>query len=398
MATSTSVSNTVLTETEYISILINYAVKNKYAVALWRLPNDGVTRLILSKNPRKLASAAPLEDLEAGFIFAPFDASADRIFLDADLSFSFRNGQLEKFGPDLEGPADQWFAEKLPFGRDTDVQLHLGKPLDAGASGSGHFMELVAQAVSAIEGQVFEKVVLSRTKTIDRKAGFNVVQAFQKLCSLYGNALISFVTLPNEGSWLGASPELLVSVQNKKIFKTTALAGTQAYSDGVNIKSVAWTQKDIEEQALVERYIISCFKKIRLREYEEHGPRTVVAGNLIHLKSDFTVDMEATSFPTLGSVMLQLLHPTSAVCGQPLDTALEFIRKHEKYDRQFYAGYLGPVNFQNRTDIFVNLRCLQVLRETLILYAGAGITQDSIPEKEWEETELKLNTLLTIIE
>jgi isochorismate synthase len=217
------------------------------------------------------------------------------------------------------------------------------------------------------------------------------------LCALYSNALITFVTLPNEGTWLGASPELLVSVQDKRIFRTTALAGTQAYSEGVNIKSVAWTQKDIEEQALVERYIISCFKKIRLREYDEHGPRTVVAGNLIHLKSDFTVDMEATNFPTLGSVMLQLLHPTSAVCGQPLDTALEFIRKNENYDRQFYSGYLGPVNFENRTDIFVNLRCLQVMPEKLILYAGAGITQDSIPEKEWDETELKFHTLLKVI-
>jgi isochorismate synthase len=218
------------------------------------------------------------------------------------------------------------------------------------------------------------------------------------LCGVYKNALISFVSTPETGSWLGASPELLVSVQDKRIFKTTALAGTQAYSDGVNIKTVAWTQKDIEEQALVERYIISCFKKIRLREYEEHGPRTVVAGNLIHLKSDFTVDMEATNFPRLGSVMLQLLHPTSAVCGVPLDTSLEFIHKYENYDRQYYTGYLGPVNFLNRSDIFVNLRCLQILEQKLTLYAGAGITQDSIPEKEWEETELKLNTLLKVIE
>ncbi|HZI24529.1 MAG TPA: chorismate-binding protein, partial [Chryseolinea sp.] len=161
--------------------------------------------------------------------------------------------------------------------------------------------------------------------------------------------------------------------------------------------NVAWTQKDIEEQALVERYIISCFKKIRLREYDEHGPRTVVAGNLMHLKSDFTVDMVATNFPQLGSVMLQLLHPTSAVCGVPLDTSLEFIHKLEGYDRQLYSGYLGPVNFNNRIDVFVNLRCLQILPQKAILYAGAGITQDSIPEKEWEETELKLNTLLKII-
>jgi isochorismate synthase len=207
------------------------------------------------------------------------------------------------------------------------------------------------------------------------------------------NALISFVSTPEAGSWLGATPELLASVENKTIFKTIALAGTQPYYEGINLKSVAWTQKDIEEQALVERYIISCFKKIRLREYEEHGPRTTVAGNLLHLKSEFKVDMVATNFPQLGSVMLQLLHPTSAVCGVPLEPSLDFINQREGYRRQFYSGYLGPVNFNNNISIFVNLRCAQLLEQQAILYAGAGVTIDSIPEQEWAETEMKMKTL-----
>jgi isochorismate synthase len=398
MAASTSVSTSALTETEYFSVLINYAVRNNFAVALWRLPNDDVTRLVISKAPQRLASDAPFEDLESGFIFAPFKASSDRIFLKTDLTFSFTNGQINSPVTPLEISSHHWLSGQDEFAKDATAEVYVGSSLRIVSTESDDFSGLVSKAVEEIERGVFEKVVLSRTKILDRKAGLDLALAFQKLCNLYSNALISFVTTPKAGSWLGASPELLVSVQNKRIFRTTALAGTQAYSHGVNIKSVAWTQKDIEEQALVERYIISCFKKIRLREYEEHGPRTVVAGNLIHLKSDFTVDMEATNFSTLGSVMLQLLHPTSAVCGQPLDTALEFIHKHENYDRQFYTGYLGPVNFQNRTDIFVNLRCLQVLQNELILYAGAGITQDSIPEREWEETELKFNTMLNAIE
>ena len=98
-------------------------------------------------------------------------------------------------------------------------------------------------------------------------------EAFQKLCDLYANALVSFVSTPETEAGWALSPELLVSVEDKTIFKTTALAGTQPYNEGINLKTVAWTQKDIEEQALVERYIISCFKKIRLREYDEHGPK-----------------------------------------------------------------------------------------------------------------------------
>jgi isochorismate synthase len=95
--------------------------------------------------------------------------------------------------------------------------------------------------------------------------------------------------------------------------------------------------------------------------------------------------------------MLDLLHPTSAVCGMPLDRALKFLKKNEGYDREFYAGYLGPVNFHRDTHVFVNLRCMQVLEKSAILYAGAGVTLDSVPEQEWIETEMKFNTLLGVV-
>jgi isochorismate synthase len=209
--------------------------------------------------------------------------------------------------------------------------------------------------------------------------------------------MVSFISIPSVGTWLGATPELLVRVEEKRIFKTVALAGTKVFEEGINLKNVAWTQKEIEEQALVSRYIINNFKKIRLREFEEHGPKTVIAGNLMHLKTEFSVDMKATNFPQLGSVMLDLLHPTSAVCGMPLEPSLEFLKQHEGYDREFYSGFLGPVNMNNAIDIFVNLRCMQLFEGQAIVYAGAGVTVDSVPEHEWEETEMKLNTLLNVI-
>jgi isochorismate synthase len=107
--------------------------------------------------------------------------------------------------------------------------------------------------------------------------------------------------------------------------------------------------------------------------------------------------MNATNFPQLGSVMLKLLHPTSAVCGMPLESAFQFLVENEGYDREFYAGYLGPVNFQNQSNLYVNLRCLQLFDTEATVYAGAGITQDSDPQKEWEETELKMKTLLEVL-
>jgi isochorismate synthase len=238
--------------------------------------------------------------------------------------------------------------------------------------------------------------VPSRAEPVSLPLSFDVVAAFYALCSRNPNALVSFVSSPSAGSWLGATPEILVSVEDRTTFKTVALAGTQPYH-GQLLKDVAWTQKDIEEQALVERYIISCFKKIRLREYDEQGPRTVIAGQMLHLKSEFKVDIQETNFPQLGTVMLGLLHPTAAVCGTPLQAARHFLLAHEGYDRQFYSGYLGPINFGDSIHIFVNLRCAQLLHQQAILYAGAGVTIDSVPQDELAETEIKLNTLRQVL-
>jgi len=40
---------------------------------------------------------------------------------------------------------------------------------------------------------------------------------------------------------------------------------------------------------------------------------------------------------------------------------------------------------------------MQILRTRAVLYAGAGITHDSVPEKEWKETALKCQTLLDVM-
>jgi isochorismate synthase len=81
----------------------------------------------------------------------------------------------------------------------------------------------------------------------------------------------------------------------------------------------------------------------------------------------------------------------------PLENATAFLKEHEGYDREYYSGYLGPVNFNSESNIFVNLRCMQVQKEKGWCYAGAGITIDSESDQEWLETEMKMNTLLDVL-
>jgi isochorismate synthase len=95
--------------------------------------------------------------------------------------------------------------------------------------------------------------------------------------------------------------------------------------------------------------------------------------------------------------MLNLLHPTSAVCGTPKEAALAWILQTEKHERELYSGYLGPINLASETHLFVNLRTVKIRGENAYYFAGCGITEDSIPEKEWQETQMKCQTLQRVI-
>ena len=395
MQIRTSSNFEVIAFTRLLNSLIPYALDNGYSIAVWQLPGDSDKHVLLSKKSRKI-KRTELEELPTGFVFAPFDRKEDPIFLDADYLFSFTSDHLSPAKNRIEEKSSELVGEILSYTPSEPKRFYKSQVPIATSLTHERFIALVERSVSEIEKGELEKVVPSRSRSVSLPTNFDLVLGFEKLCGKFPNALVSFVSTPESGSWLGATPELLVSVKDS-IFKTVALAGTQPFIEGANLKSVAWTQKEIEEQALVERYIISCFKKIRLREYDELGPKTVVAGNLMHLRSDFTVDMKETNFPQLGSVMLQLLHPTSAVCGAPLEKAEKFLKENEGYDRAFYAGYLGPVNVREQINIFVNLRCMQLHDNLAVVYAGAGVTSDSIPEKEWEETEMKMNTLLRVL-
>ncbi|MDX1628945.1 MAG: chorismate-binding protein [Fulvivirga sp.] len=382
-----------LSQTQILQGLLNFCQQHRMGFAAWKEPGDASIYLIIDDSRSLAIKEEPLESLPEGFIFSPFDRNKQKFFIEAKVKINVtQKSTVTNTQQELTEKALQWLEEQADQLRSSNQSPVLLTEVDA----TKNYHHLVEKAVDDIKKGSLQKVVPSRFKKIGLSENFNPADIFIKLTESYQNSFVSLVFTPQTNTWLGSSPELLINTQGA-IFKTVALAGTQAFSTDQSLADVAWTQKEIEEQALVSRYIINCFKKIRLREFEEIGPKTVAAGNLIHLKTIYTVDMEATNFPQLGSVMLELLHPTSAICGMPLENALHFINEHEDYDRAFFSGYLGPVNIADTTSIYVNLRCMQINGSHAYLYAGAGITEDSVPEKEWKETEMKMNTLLNVI-
>ena len=396
-----------------LSALWRAAVGAGFPVALWRLPNGTEKELIIDGSGDVRTVAIDLDELPMGFAVSPFlnPDGQHTLFLQADWYWRFDEREkvlAEERRLAVEHPAAVRLAQHLERPQPDTVNKATVTVLPPNEGEQEAYEAVIRQAVRQMERGKFRKVVLSRTKALQFEQQPDVVALFNRLCEVYPAAFVSAIFLPEEGQvWLGATPERLVSLDAQGIFRTVSLAGTQsAYNGEGRLKRPSethWTHKEIEEQALVSRYISDCFKKVHLREYVEEGPKTVMAGNLMHLQTDFTVDTQSANFPQLGTVMTQLLHPTSAVCGMPREAAQRFILQHETHDRELYSGYLGPVNVNGAgqgptTNLFVNLRCLKLEGEQGTLYAGGGLTKESVPAREWRETELKCQTLLAVIE
>jgi isochorismate synthase EntC len=88
-----------------------------------------------------------------------------------------------------------------------------------------------------------------------------------------------------------------------------------------------------------------------------------------------------------------LLHPTPAVGGEPRDLALAMIDEHEGFDRGWYAGPVGWLSAGGDGELMVALRCGLVEGSRVTLYAGCGIVADSDPDREWEESRIKMRAI-----
>ncbi|GAB3849103.1 isochorismate synthase [Hymenobacter terrigena] len=385
--------------------LVAGALRTNRPLALWREPGAAPPRLLVARSleaaytglPPALDAQAP-----AGFAFFPFRDSDHNpaLFLPADVGYNLAQPEAVTVAPaarELVPGLTAWLGLPTP----TELAWHYGPQPAPPAATEAEYTALVRRGVAAIEAKEVVKVVSSRAARRPLPVGFDPLAAFDELSEKYPRAFVSLVSVPGVGTWLGASPEVLAEVTADGHFHTMALAGTQPLLPDTRPQDAIWRQKEIEEQALVARYIVSCFKQLRLREYHETGPRTVAAGQLLHLRTDFEVDLQnVPNAASLGTDMLRLLHPTSAVGGMPKTAALDFLRRHEGYDRAYYSGFLGPVNVAapGIARLFVNLRCLQLRPTEAILYAGTGLTVDSDPAREWQETEMKLQTVGAVLQ
>lgn len=324
----------------------------------YRSPNDDKVVLVVQDNDE----LHYVNDYsETGFVFAPFDSKNKAVLLLADNR--------------SEAILTNHFLQKK--------QSSLFSFQEGNKAKENH-VNLVDSAVAFLEKENISKVVVARTKGIETKVEF--LRVFKSLLRKYDAAYVYIWFHPKVGMWLGASPETLLKVTGNE-FVTMSLAGTQKYIDTINVE---WGTKELEEQQLVTDYVLTNLKEVTSTlKFSE--VKTIKAGNLLHLKTDISGELEKTA--SLKEI-IHTLHPTPAICGFPKETAQDFIFKNENFDRKYYTGFLGELNVNNQTNLFVNLRCMEVLNDTNAkIYVGGGITAKSNSEKEWEETVAKAKTM-----
>lgn len=262
-----------------------------------------------------------------------------------------------------------------------NFELKLEEAPDFSAKSQSEYEKLIQNTIQTIQTTEIRKIVISRIKVVENQ-NYSILKSFKNLVENHAGALVYLWHQPGHETWMGATPELLISQRGKEV-NTVSLAGTKS-------PEMEWTEKELDEQKIVTDYILDNLSV--LENLKVKGPETVSAGKFQHLKS--YVSGEITDDFSIDS-LLQKLHPTPAVCGLPKQDAFRFIIENEGYNREFYSGYVGIDSPRRTKEYFVNLRSGQFFRDKIWLYVGGGITADSIPEKEWKETELKSGTVLS---
>ena len=230
------------------------------------------------------------------------------------------------------------------------------------------------------------KIVISRTICGDSEQT-DWISVADRYFNLHPEAFRYIYFTPRHGFWLGASPELLLKVENG-CFTTMALAGTREKSEA----DKSWSHKNIAEQAVVRDYIVDKLYDLGLNP-KCQPTETVTTGNIQHLMTVIRGSISTCS----PREILRTLNPTPALAGYPLSAALEQIAALEKHPRRCYGGYVAVEN-GDKLEAYVNLRNVNFDSKRWCMYVGSGIMPDSDIDDEWNETEAKSLILKQLIE
>jgi len=258
------------------------------------------------------------------------------------------------------------------------------------------YARYVQRALQDINAGLLTKVVLARRKILYADEPFSADTALGELCQSY-QACTIFAIDNGVSTFLGATPESLVQVNQGRL-SLSCLAGSNARGNTPEEdleleKQLSESVKEQTEHAAVVAAVTASLKDFCSELNWYIKPEILKLKNVQHLLTS----VNGSLYP--GNSILDVvkqLHPTPAVAGIPTDRAMSFIRNGES-DRGWYAAPLGWTDHTGSGEFATGIRSALIAGNRAILYAGAGIVKGSDPEKEFMETELKFQPLMSAL-
>jgi menaquinone-specific isochorismate synthase len=261
--------------------------------------------------------------------------------------------------------------------------------------------DLVAGAVAALRapGATLRKVVLSRPITIELDGTLPLSAVLRRLRAGEPNCTIFSMPVP-DGTFFGASPELLVAVHGERVschpLAGTVRRGETARADADAQRDLARSDKSREEHRCVVEEIVATLAPLCADLSVPDEPSMVAFRSVAHLGTR----IEGRLARPLGVLeLLERLHPTPAVGGTPRAEALAFMARGEADARGYWAGPVGWVDAAGGGEWMIGIRSARLNGDGTVvtLRAGAGIVAASDPDAEAAETDVKLATVLEAV-
>ena len=262
----------------------------------------------------------------------------------------------------------------------------------------GAFTANVERALRRIREGAYEKIVLSRAVDLVFDNPCQPLKILNRLRQDYPVCNSFSLQHENGASFIGATPERLVAVRDGR-FTTEAIAGSAARDPDARVdarlaRELLSSEKDLREHGHVVESIRRRLAGLGLEARVGDQPSLLVLPNVQHLRTPVEGDM----VPGLHILDLaQSLHPTPAVGGKPREAAIPDIAAWEPFPRGLFAGVTGWFDLHGNGEFAVGLRSALTRGSEARLYAGAGIVEGSVPERELGETSMKMEAPLRCI-
>ncbi len=296
----------------------------------------------------------------------------------------------------------------ITHGRMDDLKQALDKvkdtpPLDIsigeGRSNTSQeqFHRMVSKTKDCIlDGEVFQTVISRRT---DFQVEGDSLEMYRALRRLNPSPYLFNLDF-GDVKLLGSSPEMLVRLEGRKL-TTRPLAGTRPRAadpeedEKLKLEMLLDEKERAEHLMLVDLHRndmgrVSAFGTVKVNELMSAEKYSHVQHIVSNVESTIADDKDAFD-------ALKACFPAGTVSGAPKLRAMDLIAELEVSPRGPYAGAVGYFDFTGNMDFGITIRSIIVSGNKASVQAGAGIVADSIPEREYQETEHKMGAMLEAI-